>query len=86
MATAVAMVRSFGDAPASLAFLRAFAQPVPRAWELKEEQERLAADCEVDLLIEEELADATAFEVEEKSFAQELTPDRNGGLLGRRRR
>ena len=73
VATAAAMVRSFGDAPASLAFLRAFAQPVPRAWELKEEQERLAADCEVDLLIEEELADATAFEVEEKSFAQELT-------------
>jgi hypothetical protein len=71
LATAAAVVRTFGNSPVSLAFLRAFTQPVPRAWELEEEAEALRRAGEVDLLAEDELADA-AFELEEKTFASEL--------------
>ena len=42
-----------GDAPASMAWLRALSQPVPQAWEFCEEQEVNDAAGQVDLLLNE---------------------------------
>ena len=54
-----------------MAWLRALSQPVPQAWELREEQEANDAAGEEDLVLKEKLDDAN-FEAEEMSFAQEL--------------
>ena len=72
LAAAATVVRTFGRSAASMAWLRALSQPVPQAWELREEQEANDAAGEVDLLLNEKLDDAN-FEAEEMSFAQELT-------------
>ena len=53
--------------------MRAFAQPVPQSWELREEQEELHSQGEVDLLLNEQLQNDLGFEAEQKSFAEELT-------------
>ena len=71
MAAAATIARSFGRSPASLAWLRAFNQPIPEAWELREEQEANAAVGEVDLLLDDKL-DELGFEAEDISFADEL--------------
>ena len=55
-----------------MAWLRAVQQPIPQAWELREEQEANAAEGVVDLVLDEQLDDQN-FETEEMSFAQELT-------------
>ena len=54
-----------------MAWLRSLSQPVPHAWELREEQEANEAAGEVDLILNEQL-DEQNFEAEEMSFAQEL--------------
>ena len=54
-----------------MAWLRALSQPIPQAWELREEHEANAAAGEVDLVLDEKLDDAN-FEAEETSFAAEL--------------
>ena len=54
-----------------MAWLRALSQPVPQAWELREEQEANDAAGQVDLLLNEQL-DEQNFEAEEMSFAEEL--------------
>ena len=71
LAAAATVVRTFGRSPASMAWLRALSQPVPQAWELREEQEANDAAGEVDLLLNEKLDDAN-FEADESSFASEL--------------
>ena len=71
LAAAATVVRTFGRSPASMAWLRALSQPVPQAWELREEQEANNAAGEVDLLLNEKLDDAN-FEADESSFAAEL--------------
>ena len=71
LAAAATVVRTFGRSAASMAWLRALSQPVPQAWELREEQEANAAAGEVDLVLNEKLDDAN-FEAEETSFAAEL--------------
>ena len=51
-------------------------QPVPESWELREEQEQNAANLQVDLALNDKLEALEAeqvFEVEELSFAEELT-------------
>jgi hypothetical protein len=54
-----------------MAWLRAFNQPIPQAWELREEQEANDAAGEVDLLLNDQL-DELGFEAEDMSFADEL--------------
>jgi hypothetical protein len=71
LAAAATVVRTFGRSPASMAWLRALSQPVPQAWELREQQEANDAAGEVDLLLNDKLDDA-GFEAEQMSFAQEL--------------
>ena len=71
LAAAATVVRTFGRSPASMAWLRALSQPVPQAWELREEQEANDAAGQVDLLLNEQL-DEQNFEAEEMSFAEEL--------------
>ena len=71
LAAAATIVRSFGRSAASMAWLRAVQQPVPQAWELREEQEANTAEGVVDLLLNEQL-DEQGFELDEQSFAQEL--------------
>ena len=71
LAAAATVVRTFGRSAASMAWLRALSQPIPHAWELREEQEANDAAGEVDLLLEDKLDDAN-FEAEEMSFAVEL--------------
>lgn len=72
LAAASSVVRSFGRSGASMAFLRAVSQPVPHAWELREEQEANAADGVVDYVLEEQIEEQGDFETEDVSFAQEL--------------
>ena len=51
-------------------------QPVPESWELREEQAANAANLQVDLVLNDKLEALEAeqvFEVEELSFAEELT-------------
>ena len=58
-----------------MAWLRAFAQPVPEAWELREEVAANAASLQVDLVLQDKLEALEAeqvFEVEELSFREEL--------------
>ena len=71
VAAAATIVRLFGRAGPSMAWLRAFSQPIPHSWELRDEQEANDAAREVDLLLNEQLDDSN-FEVEETSFAAEL--------------
>ena len=68
---AATIVRSFGRSGAALAWLRAFNQPVPQAWELREEQEANEAANEMDLLLNDKIEEL-GFEAEEMSFADEL--------------
>ena len=72
LAAAATVARSFGRSNASMAFLRALQQPVPAAWELREQQEQLEEEGLVALLVNEAL-DEQGFEAEEMSFAEELT-------------
>ena len=69
IATVACICRCFGRSPASIALLRALAQPVPESWTLQEQQEALADEGEVDLLIDEQLEKAADFEAEDLSFA-----------------
>ena len=55
-----------------MAFLRAVSQPIPQAWELREEQEANAAEGVVDYVLEEQIEQQGDFETEDVSFAQEL--------------
>ena len=71
IAAAATIVRSFGRSGAALAWLRAFNQPVPQAWELREEQEANEAANEMDLLLNDKIEEL-GFEAEEISFADEL--------------
>jgi len=71
IAAAATIVRNFGRSGAAIAWLRAFNQPVPQAWELREEQEANEAASEVDLLLNDQL-DELGFEAEDMSFADEL--------------
>ena len=73
LATAAAIARSFGRSAASMAWLRAFSQPVPEAWALREEAEANAANLQLDLVLEEQLEEQGDFEAEDLSFAEELT-------------
>ena len=71
IAAAATIVRTFGRSGAAMAWLRAFNQPIPQAWELREEQEANDAAGEVDLLLNDQL-DELGFEAEDMSFADEL--------------
>ena len=72
LAAAATDVRSYGRSAASMAWLRAVSQPIPHAWELREEQEANAAAGVVDLVLNEQI-DTNDYEAEDLSFAQELT-------------
>ena len=72
VAAAASIVRTFGRSGPSMAWLRAFNQPVPQAWQLVEEQEENDAAGEADLVLNEQL-DEQGFEAEDLSFADELT-------------
>ena len=67
VATAALVCRQHGRSPASLAWLRAFSQPVPDSWVLHEQQEANEVNGEDDLILEEQLDDQS-FEVEDVSF------------------
>ena len=72
LASAAVVCRQYGRSPASMAWLRAFSQPVPDAWLLYEEQEANAANLQVDLVLQDKLERLEAeqhFEAEELSFA-----------------
>ena len=71
IAAAATIVRTFCRSGAAMAWLRAFNQPIPQAWELREEQEENDAAGEVDLLLNDQL-DELGFEAEDMSFADEL--------------
>jgi hypothetical protein len=71
LAAAATVVRTFGRSPASMAWLRSLSQPIPQAWELRDQQEANDDAGHVDLALNEKLDDA-GFEAEEMSFAQEL--------------
>jgi hypothetical protein len=71
LAAAATVVRTFGRSPASMAWLRSLSQPIPQAWELRDQQEANNDAGHVDLALNEKLDDA-GFEAEEMSFAQEL--------------
>ena len=71
IAAAATIVRNFGRSGAAIAWLRAFNQPVPQAWELREEQEANEAAGEDDLVLNDQL-DELGFEAEDLSFADEL--------------
>ena len=71
IAAAATIVRTFGRSGAAVAWLRAFNQPIPQAWELREEQEANEAAGEVDLVLKDQL-DELGFEAEDLSFADEL--------------
>ena len=71
LAAAATVVRTFGRSPASMAWLRSLSQPIPQAWELRDQQEANDDAGHVDLALNEQLDDA-GFEAEEISFAQEL--------------
>ena len=73
VATAAAVARSFGRSAASMAWLRAFAQPVPEAWALREEQEQNAANLQVDLVLDAQLEEQGDFEAEDLTFAVRAT-------------
>ena len=68
IAAAATIVRTFGRSGAAVAWLRAFNQPIPQAWELREEQEANEAAGEVDLVLNDQL-DELGFEAEDLSFA-----------------
>ena len=75
VATAAAVCRAHGRSPASTAWLTAFSQSVPQAWELHDQAEQDAANGEVDLVLQDQLEQLEAdqhFEVEELSFRDEL--------------
>ena len=66
---AITLAGKLGRSDKTVAFMRSLSQPLPRAWELAEEKEALAANGEVDLLVDEELEE---LEEEEAHFAAEL--------------
>ena len=74
IATAAAVCRTYGRSDESVAFLRLFNQPVPEAWELREQAEEDAARGEHDLLLQEQLESlGQELELEDvDSFEQEL--------------
>ena len=75
LATAAVVCRQHGRSGASMAWLRAFGQPVPEAWELREEAAANAASLQVDLVLQDKLKALEGeqhFEVEELSFREEL--------------
>ena len=57
-----ALCLKLGRSERTTALLRALAQPLPRRWELEAEQEQHAANAEVDLLLEDELAEEEELE------------------------
>ena len=74
-ATAAVVCRQHGRSGASMAWLRAFSQPIPDAWELHEQAEQDRANLQVDLVLQDKLEALEAeqhFEVEELSFREEL--------------
>ena len=74
-ATAAVVCRQHGRSGASMAWLRAFSQPIPDAWELHEQAEQDRANLQVDLVLQdklEALEKEQHFEVEELSFREEL--------------
>ena len=73
LATAATIVRSFGRSAMAMSFLRAFSVPVPEAWSMHEEREALAAQGQVDLVLEDQIEAQGDFETEQLSFAEELT-------------
>ena len=64
-------MRTFGRSGAAIAWLRAFNQPVPQAWELREEQKAHEAAGKADLVLNDQV-DEMAFEAEDLSFADDL--------------
>ena len=74
-ATAAVVCRQHGRSGASIAWLRAFSQPIPEAWELHEQAEQDRANLEVDFVLQDKLEALEAeqhFEVEGLSFREEL--------------
>ena len=65
LAAAGTVVRTFGRSPASMAWLRSLSQPVPQAWELRDQQEANDDAGQVDLVLNEQLDDA-GFEAEDE--------------------
>ena len=64
IATAALVCRQHGRSGASLAWLRAFSQSVPESWVLQEEREELAANNQVDLVLEAQIEAQGDFEAE----------------------
>ena len=71
--TAAALARTFGRSNRSAALLRALGMPLPDTWQIADEQEANAEAGVVDLLLEDELEDATEYECADLSLGSELT-------------
>jgi len=71
--TAAAIMRTYGRSGVSLAWLRAFSQPIPRIWELQEQADIDEANNEFSYSLQEQLQTEGDFEAEDMSFADELT-------------
>ena len=77
LATAAVVCRQHGRSGASMAWLRAFSQPIPDAWGLHEEAEINAANLEMDLVLQDQLEALEAeqhFEVRPRARAQRSDP------------
>ena len=64
LASSALVCRQHGRSGASLAWLRAFSQSVPESWVLHEQREELAANNEVDLVLEAQIEAQGDFEAE----------------------
>ena len=74
VATAAALARTFGRSVGTTAFLRAFSQAVPESWELHAQAEANARSGELDLVLEDRIAELD-YEAEEFSLAEEMTQE-----------
>ena len=66
VATVATVARTFGHSTASMALLRALAQPIPEAWALEDQRLALEEQGEVDYVLEQQLEEH-GFEAEVRS-------------------
>ena len=63
-------MRTYGRSGASIAWLRAFSQPIPNVWLLQEQAEADEANNQVSLTLEQQLQAEGDLEAEDMSFAE----------------
>ena len=67
-------MRTYGRSGASIAWLRAFSQPIPNVWLLQEQAESDVANNQVSLVLEQQLQAEGDYEAEDMSFAECAPP------------